>query len=134
MQTFDRDPANPAGSAEKLPVSALDGELFDGGDRRNVSITIAAESHSFGDEPGREICHLKRLEFNGAGELLLQCTDDAFARERPAAYHKHKGSADKNQGQQSANFDPARRHLRLQTFLSIREVDGVPLNRELLMA
>src|SRR5579863_5269275 len=98
MQTFDPDLSNMAGgadkTAEKLPVSALDGQLFDGGNRRSAGITVAAECHSFGDAPGVEICLVKRLDLDRAGELFLQRRYEVLARERPAADHKHSGADD----------------------------------------
>src|ERR1700721_1842808 len=98
MQTFDPDISNTPGSAdksaEKLPVSALDRELFNDGDRRSIWITVAAESYPFGDEPRREIGSVKRLDFDRGGELFLQPPDDGIARERPAADHKHSRAAD----------------------------------------
>ena len=49
VQTFDLDVSNPLGSSEKPQVTALDDELFDGGNRGSVSIGAAAESHAFGN-------------------------------------------------------------------------------------
>src|SRR3984893_3366184 len=84
-QTFDPDTSKTLRSVEKPPVTALDGELFDRGDRRSVSITVAAETHSFGNAPRRQIRPVERFQFDCAGELFLQRPDDGVSRERPTA-------------------------------------------------
>jgi hypothetical protein len=84
VQTLDPDTSNTLRSAEKLPVSALDGELFDCSDRRSVSITVTAESYSFDNAPWGEIRRVKRFHFDCAGELFLQGPDDGIPLEWPS--------------------------------------------------
>ena len=85
IRSLDLDTSNTLRSSEKSPITGLNGELFDRGDRKCVSITVAAESYSFGNAPRREICPVKRFQFDRTGKLFLQRADDGVVRERPVA-------------------------------------------------